>query len=70
MSMVENGTDLYEAFQIYFTTQKQTFENTADSTQNDFEEYVNGLKAEGDSAIESIDVYKRQLLVLACLPES
>lgn len=56
MSMVENGTDLYEAFQIYFTTQKQTFENTADSTQNDFEEYVNGLKAEGDSAIESIKI--------------
>lgn len=54
MSMLENGTDLYTAFQEYFATQKVLFENTADATQTDFEEYVAGLKAEGDQLIETI----------------
>lgn len=54
MSMVENGTDLYTAFQNYFNTQKGLFENEADATQQDFTEYVEELKAEGDSAIETI----------------
>ena len=31
MSMVENGTDLYEAFQIYFNGQKELFKGKADS---------------------------------------
>lgn len=54
MSMVENGTDLYTAFQNYFNTQKGLFENEANDTQQDFEKYVEGLKAEGDSTIETI----------------
>ena len=44
MSMVENGTDLYTAFQNYFTTQKGLFEDTADATQEDFTAYVEGWK--------------------------
>lgn len=54
MSMLENGTDLYTAFQEYFATQKVLFKNTADATQTDFEEYVVGLKVEGDQLIETI----------------
>lgn len=54
MSMVENGTDLYTAFQNYFTTQKGLFEDTADATQEDFTAYVEGLKAQGDSIIQTI----------------
>lgn len=54
MSMVENGTDLYTAFQNYFNTQKGLFENEADDTQKGFEQYVADLKAEGDSAINTI----------------
>lgn len=54
MSMLENGTDLYTAFQEYFGTQKVLFKNTADATQTDFEEYVAGLKVEGDQLIETI----------------
>ena len=54
MSMVENGTDLYTAFQNYFNTQKGLFEDTANATQQGFNEYVDGLKAEGDSAILTI----------------
>lgn len=54
MSMLENGTDLYTAFQDYFATQKTLFEQTATATQTGFEEYVADLKAEGDEIIETI----------------
>ena len=54
MSMVENGTDRYTAFQNYFTTQKGLFEDTADATQEDFTAYVEGLEAQGDSIIQTI----------------
>lgn len=54
MSMLENGTDLYTAFQDYFATQKTLFENTATATQTGFEDYVADLKAEGDEIIETI----------------
>lgn len=62
MSMVENGTDLYEAFQTYFTTQKTLFEDTATATQTGFEDYVAGLKAEGDEIIETLETdYKQEI---------
>lgn len=54
MSMLENGTDLYTAFQDYFATQKTLFEQTATATQTGFEGYVADLKAEGDEIIETI----------------
>lgn len=62
MSMVENGTDLYTAFQNYFNTQKGLFEDTANATQQGFNEYVDGLKAEGDSAIFTIKTdYRKEI---------
>lgn len=54
MSMVESGTDLYTAFQNYFNTQKGLFEDTANSTQQDFTKYVEELKTEGDGIVETI----------------
>jgi gas vesicle protein len=54
MSMVENGTDLYTAFQNYFAAQKTEFEENADKTQSDLNSYVQDLKTEGDGVIESI----------------
>ena len=39
MSMVENGTDLYESFQNYFKTQKKSFETKSDQELTDFTEY-------------------------------
>lgn len=54
MSMVEDGTDLYAAFQNYFNLQKSLFEDTADITQEDFNDYVDALKAEGDAEIQAI----------------
>lgn len=62
MSMVENGTDLYTAFQNHFNTQKGLFEDTANATQQGFNEYVDGLKAEGDSAILTIKTdYRKEI---------
>lgn len=62
MSMVENGTDLYTAFQNYFNTQKGLFEDTANATQQGFNEYVDGLKAEGDSVILTIKTdYRKEI---------
>lgn len=54
MSMLENGTDLYEAFQIYFNTQKELFEEEADNTQQDLSNYVDTLKTEGDAVIDEL----------------
>ena len=54
MSMLENGTDLYEAFQIYFNTQKELFEEEADNTQQDLSNYVDTLKTEGDAIVDEL----------------
>lgn len=71
MSMVENGTDLYEAFQTYFTTQKQLFEsqgnevieNVRTLTNNEydsFKTYIAELEKEGDTSLEEIETTYEQ----------
>lgn len=66
MSMLENGTDLYEEFQTYFTTQQQLFENSGNkvienvraltnSEYDSFTTYIAQLKANGDSSLEAIE---------------
>ena len=54
MSMVENGTDLYEAFQNYFAAQKQLFEGKETAEFNSFVAYTDNLKADGDEIIATI----------------
>lgn len=54
MSMVENGTDLYEAFQNYFTLQKQLFEGKETTEYNSFVDYTDNLKLQGDEIIATI----------------
>lgn len=51
MSMTENGTDLYEDFQNYFSAQKTAFENTATDTQTSYETYVNNLEIKGNQTL-------------------
>lgn len=60
MSMVENGTDLYTAFQNYFIEQRAQFERAADQTQDSFNEYVDELKSEGDAVIEGLETGYRE----------
>lgn len=62
MSMLENGTDLYGAFQIYFAEQKTLFSVTANTTQAEFESYVYGLEREGDAIILALKTdYKNDI---------
>lgn len=55
MSMVEQGTDLYEEFQIYFATQKELFEDAADEKQSGFTDYISALEEQGDAIIETLE---------------
>lgn len=55
MSMVENGTDLYEAFQNYFADQKVLFEQEADQKQEDFSSYMESIEKQGDALIEELE---------------
>lgn len=66
MSMVESGTDLYEEFQTYFTTQKQLFESAGNKvienvralTNAEYDSYVTyvaDLKERGDSSLAEIE---------------
>lgn len=66
MSMLENGTDLYEEFQTYFATQQTLFtaqantviENVRTLTNAQYDSYVTyltGLKAETDSSLSQIE---------------
>lgn len=65
-SMLESGTDLYEEFQTYFTTQKQLFESAGDKvienvralTNAEYDSYVTyvaDLKERGDSSLAEIE---------------
>lgn len=66
MSMLESGTDLYEEFQTYFTTQKQLFESAGNKvienvralTNAEYDSYVTyvaELKERGDSSLAEIE---------------
>lgn len=66
MSMLESGTDLYEEFQTYFTTQKQLFESAGDKVienvraltnaeYDSYATYVADLKERGDSSLAEIE---------------
>lgn len=66
MSMLESGTDLYEEFQTYFTTQKQLFESAGNKvienvralTNAEYDSYVTyvaDLKERGDSSFAEIE---------------
>lgn len=60
MSMVENGTDLYTAFQNYFTAQQQLFERTADQKQTEFTAYLEDIEKQGDALIEELETDYRE----------
>lgn len=62
MSMVENGTDLYTAFQNYFTAQQQLFERTADQKQTEFTAYLEDIEKQGDALIEELETdYRKEI---------
>lgn len=61
MSMVENGTDLYTAFQNYFAEQKTLFEQEADSKATEFDNYTDNLEQEYKASIAAFESQQQQI---------
>ncbi|WP_432268594.1 DUF4080 domain-containing protein [Catenibacterium mitsuokai] len=55
MSMLENGTDLYEEFSTYFDTQKKQFKTSGDASYNELKQYYTVLKANGDASLDTME---------------
>ena len=55
MSMLENGTDLYEEFTEYFATQKELFKCDGDALYQELTQYFVNLKKQGDSSLAEIE---------------
>lgn len=71
MTKLENGTNLYSAFQEFFSTQKELFIRTKDNTINDMRNKANGdytlfgrhlsdLKSRGETALTNVETTHRQ----------
>ena len=61
MSMVENGTDLYTAFQNYFAEQKTLFEQEADSKSTEFDNYTDNLEQEYKASMAAFESQQQQI---------
>ena len=61
MSMVENGTDLYTAFQNYFAEQKTLFEQEADSKATEFDNYTDNLEQEYKVSMAAFESQQLQI---------
>ena len=55
MSMLENGTDLYEEFTTYFENQKKQFKTSGDTSYNELKQYFTVLKSNGDASLDMIE---------------
>lgn len=61
MSMVENGNDLYTAFQNYFAEQKTLFEQEADSKATEFDNYTDNLEQEYKVSMAAFESQQQQI---------
>lgn len=61
MSMMENGTDLYTAFQNYFAVQKTLFEQEADSKATEFDNYTDNLEQEYKVSMAAFESQQQQI---------
>lgn len=61
MSMVENSTDLYTAFQNYFAEQKTLFEQEADSKATEFDNYTDNLEQEYKASMAAFESQQQQI---------
>lgn len=61
MSMVENDTDLYTAFQNYFAEQKTLFEQEADSKATEFDNYTDNLEQEYKASMAAFESQQQQI---------
>ena len=61
MSMMENGTDLYTAFQNYYAEQKTLFEQEADSKATEFDNYTDNLEQEYKASMAAFESQQQQI---------
>lgn len=54
MSMLENGTSLYEEFTVYFATQKALFTDKANADYEEFKKFLNDTETEGFESLTAI----------------
>lgn len=55
MAALENGTDLYETFQVWFAEQQALFRSEANDKQDALEAYLEGIEDQGDALISQIE---------------
>ncbi len=60
MSMVENGTNLYEDFLNYFAAQKQLFENAASNDLSSFNTNLNNKQTTAQSNFDAFIAYMQE----------
>ncbi len=60
MTKLENGTDLYSAFQEFFSTQRELFIREKDDKVGEINGYITNLKARGDTALTTVESNHRQ----------
>ncbi len=59
MSMVENGTNLYEDFLNYFAAQKQLFEDAANGELDDFNDSLNEKQESAQTNLDAFIAYMK-----------
>lgn len=57
MSMVEQGTDLYEVFQQYFETQQELFAQEANEKQGKFDDALTALNDTATATLNTFETY-------------
>ena len=61
MSMVENGTDLYEAFTNYFNEQKVLFESASNTELSEYSTDLDALRSNATTRFNSFNTYVTNL---------
>ena len=60
MTKLENGTDLYSAFQEFFSTQRELFIREKDSKIGEINVYITDLKSRGETALTNVESNHRE----------
>lgn len=60
MTKLENGTDLYSAFQEFFSNQREQFIREKDNKIGEINGYISDLKSRGETALTNVESNHRQ----------
>lgn len=60
MTKLENGTDLYSAFQEFFNTQRELFIREKDGKVSEINGYISDLKSRGETALTNVESNHKQ----------